>query len=204
MAKIRYIGDLSQLDAQCLVDNCKNTKRILEYGVGGSTMIMCQYAPSDCEIITIDTEQSWIDSTKTNIKRMEKAGYTMNTYPKYVLWDGWKQHVSGQFDVIFDDGKIELREEFGLAAWKYLKVGGKLIIHDTKMPRQMKSILNIVQTNWLEIYNIETNQGNSNMCVITKKKEEIYYNWNETEKRSNWEKGYTDIQEPPKNLWGEK
>ena len=40
----------------------------------------------------------------------------------------------GYFDLVFDDGEAELRLEFGLAAWRLLPVGGRLVLHDTRRP----------------------------------------------------------------------
>lgn len=198
MERIYFIGDLSQPDAKVLVDNCSNAKRILEFGVGGSTQIFSRYSPSDCELICIDTMKKWIDTTLLNIRLLNSNGYEYSTMPKFYMHKDRQKHMKGEFDIIFNDGKSDLRRQFANESWKHLKIGGKMIFHDTKIPGHIREITDLAQSKWLEIANIEVNPNNSNMTIITKREHQPYYNWNKKEGKKRWEWNSESV---PKTLW---
>ena len=56
-------GDLSRADVLVLTFLCRN-KRVIEFGVGASTIILSQIAKW---VVSYDTDQNWIDKIKPKV-----------------------------------------------------------------------------------------------------------------------------------------
>jgi hypothetical protein len=177
----KWVGDLSLADAETLVRFGSQAKRILEFGVGGSTQLLSQCMP---EVqISLDTSVEWINITKTKMQQIEnRSKVSFNEYAtlKTILTQ------QEPFDMIFVDGVDELRLEFALTTWSLLKQGGVMIFHDTRRAQDAKNVLTTALTNFTEVKTIELNIADSlgvtsNMSVIYKKVSEPYVNWNLTE-----------------------
>jgi len=191
---IKFIGDLSKQDVSVLIKYIKNASNILEFGVGGSTQIICKIKKKSARYISIDTSQDWIDLTIDNLQLLSiKPDVT------FYLYENWEQSIEGMtFDFIFDDGVPDLRKDFGLRVWKYLDIGGSLLSHDTRTIEHIKDVEAIIDNYYLEIDSILFNANHSNITVISKKLKEPYSNWNVVENKQAWEYGQGL---PPINLW---
>jgi predicted O-methyltransferase YrrM len=101
-------------------------KRILEVGaaVGFSSILMAEYGPADCEIITIENYDKRIPLAKTNFKRAGKEdqitlleGDAMDILPT----------LDGTFDLIFMDAAKGQYIHFMPEILRLLAVGGVLV-----------------------------------------------------------------------------
>lgn len=176
LADIKFIGDLSLQDADTLAKYGKQSKNILEFGVGGSTHIFCQCSPD--KLICFETDSSWIDMTT---QRLDQINVDKNLYK--ILEYKNLSTVRDNFDLIFVDGVDNLRLDFALNTWDLLEIGGIMIFHDTRRSRDFENVANLLKKVFLEVRTIEVNVNSSNLTVITKKAREEYVNWNRVENK---------------------
>lgn len=100
--------------------------RILEVGtaVGFSAIIMAQYAPADCKIVTIENYEKRIPVAKENFKRAGKD-------EQITLLEGDAMQIlptlSGEFDMIFMDAAKGQYINFMPDILRLLKSGGVLV-----------------------------------------------------------------------------
>ena len=100
--------------------------RILEVGtaVGFSAILMAQYAPADCKIVTIENYEKRIPVAKENFKRAGKD-------EQITLLEGDAMQVlptlSGEFDMIFMDAAKGQYINFMPDILRLLKSGGVLV-----------------------------------------------------------------------------
>lgn len=100
--------------------------RILEVGtaVGFSAILMAQYAPADCEIVTIENYEKRIPVAKENFKRAGKD-------EQITLLEGDAMQIlptlSGEFDMIFMDAAKGQYINFMPDILRLLKSGGVLV-----------------------------------------------------------------------------
>lgn len=110
-------GDLSKADVVVLTLLCRG-KRVVEYGVGGSTILLSNIAKS---VVSYDTDPAWIEKIKPQAPNVE-----------YRLLEKTPQKIEGfECDVLFDDGWSVLRDQFLLGFWHYIK--DCAILHDGRM-----------------------------------------------------------------------
>ena len=188
---IPYIGDISKADAIVLRGLAEQSSSILEFGVGASTQVLSYYRQAGL-MISIETEQSWIDRTKKNL---ELLGIKKEV--EFYEWKHWLPIVETGlvYDLIFNDGVLSLRKEFAFAKWNNLKIGGILAFHDTRTSEGVKVVLEFIEKFSPEIESVFINIDNSNITVIKKKKQEHYENWTIMEGKEPWEYGYTEVDE---------
>lgn len=191
---IKFIGDLSLQDADILAKYAKQSKSILEFGAGGSTQVMSQCNADS--IISVETDLNW--ATLTNI-RLGKLN--TNTKVKFVEYTTLFEQ---QFDLIFVDGVSNLRPDFASNTWKYLKPGGVMIFHDTRVQHEFQNIISVTIEYHNEVEQIDvnakaSNNVASNMTVIHKKECEPYINWNKSEDKPMW--AYGGFDQPDQELW---
>lgn len=181
---VKFIGDLSLQDADVLAYYANICESILEFGCGGSTQIFSQLCQ---DVISVETDQRWIDVTQKRISKIEKSHPVK--FKKYT-----EIPTDKTYDLIFVDGIDHLRKQFAIDTWKYLNVGGVMIFHDTRRFEDFKNAAWVAQLYFNEIDKIEVNVkatdlNSSNMTVIKKKKLENYVNWNHSENKPLWAYG---------------
>lgn len=170
---MRYVGDISRQDAQILATSAGTARRILEFGVGGSTQILAQVAPPDATITTVETSPEWIERTRSNLQRFQ-----IKTHVEFLEFESWLSADVGLMDLVFVDGRDDLRAAFAMRAWRFLRVGGVLLIHDTRRRNDANYALEFAKLYYLEIESVFLNVRASNITMITKKMSEPYVDWN--------------------------
>jgi len=193
---LRYIGDISREDAALLARTAAGARRILEFGAGASTQVLAQTAPEGAEIVTVETKPEWVERTRANLKRLGIAREL-----RFVPYRGFWRTVQGPFEMIFDDGIDRLRADFAERAWPMLAVGGCMLFHDTRRPRDARTALRQVERVFLEVASVHLNPEGSNLTVVRKQALQAYVDWNVAEGRARWEYGHAD---PPPGLWNDK
>ncbi len=195
-SKLRYVGDISREDAALLARTAAGARRILEFGAGASTQVLAQSAPEGTEIVTVETKAEWVDRTRENFRRLG-----ISREIRFVPYRGFWRAVEGPFELIFDDGIDRLRADFAERAWPMLAVGGCMLFHDTRRPRDARVALRQVERVFLEVASVHLNPEGSNLTVVRKQAPQDYVDWNVAEGRARWEYGHAD---PPPGLWGDK
>ena len=171
--KLLYIGDISNQDALVLYHYATKATNIIEFGSGASTQVL---AHTTATVSSIDTEPSWIETTQQNLKDLGLRDVN------FVSWDK-RQSVYLSCDVVFDDGDPPLRKQFFNEIFSSLKVGGKLLAHDTRCSSNW--LWEAVHDHQNEIDNVIINQDDSNISVVTKGELKPYRDWHIVEKREN-------------------
>ncbi len=181
---INYIGDIAKEDAIILRDMARESTNILEFGVGASTQVLAAYAKG--KVTSVETDMNWVKRTKENLILLDIS--TEVEFRDYYTFE-----PEGEYDLIFDDGATEFRLPFAQKTWKHLKIGGYLLIHDTRTSREVQVVHDFMKEFSPEIESIFINKDHSNITVIKKKVAEFYINWNETEDRKPWQSGYEPV-----------
>lgn len=184
---INFIGDLSIQDALVIEWFGSQSKRILEFGAGGSTQIFAQCLPD--VLISVETAPEWIEKTKRNIERYESV-----TRP---VFTSYGSHPRQEYDLIFVDGVWDLRRDFAQQTWPLLKVGGQMIFHDTRRWFDAENVMLTAKMYFDEVDSIHMNIDDSNCTIVSKCKKVEYVNWNETEGKPVWAYGIGD---PPEGV----
>jgi precorrin-6B methylase 2 len=187
MDQIEFVGDLSLSDARELARLGSGANNILEFGVGGSTQIFAQCCPKI--FVSIDTDRAWIERTSENLKKISHEKWT-------VPWlDNYPYTPDQFFDLIFVDGHPSKRLDFAMQVWSHLKVGGKMVFHDTRRFEYFRELAWVMQSFFKEVSKVEINVSGSNLSVITKCAPVHYENWNFTENKPMWAYGAAEMPE---------
>lgn len=187
---LKWIGDVSLEDADVLVGHGQRSKNILEFGSGGSTQLLAQCRPDS--LISVETDPRWISVTKNRLAKIN--GVPAVDFRSYTV------DFDQEFDLIFVDGVDHLRREFAIQTWRYLRVGGVMLFHDTRRFQDFQNVAWVAQLYFNEISKVDvnapaTNNQTSNMSVIYKKSHEPYVNWNHTENKPAWAYGTLDSEQ---------
>lgn len=172
---IDYIGDISKADASILQAWAESSFNILEFGCGASTQVIA--AATKGKIISIDTEQVWIDKTINHLKRL---GVNENKVDFMTYYEFWQTHlrIDSLFDFVFDDGVDHFRRQFGSNIWPFIKKGGWLALHDQRRKQDWDNAAAIIDKYWTEIGTVYYNHRDSNITFIEKRQTPaIYDNW---------------------------
>jgi hypothetical protein len=190
-----YVGDLSANDADLLARLSGTASAILEFGAGGSTQIFAQSAPEGARITCVETDRGWIERTRSVLRTMGRQHRV--DFLEYSEWTGTRDVPGDEasFDIIFDDGIDALRADFAERAWSALAIGGKLLFHDTRRPRDVLNVLNFCARHFAEVESIELNTGSSNISILTKQFAGNYVNWNTAEGRDDLRIGWAPLDE---------
>ena len=197
---LRYVGDLSREDADLLARLAGEANRILEYGVGASTQVFAQAANPQTEILSLDTEGYWIDRTRVLLDELVPGhGVRLRRFERLTELDDL---ADGSFDLVFDDGHEDLRLEFGLASWRLLRTGGKLVLHDTRRRGDVDNVLFLAARFFREIERIDLNPRGSSLSILHKCARKPHFDWNKQEDREAWEMGEEDLDATIRRLRG--
>jgi precorrin-6B methylase 2 len=166
---IRFIGDLSNADAQVLWGFTSTNSRILEFGVGGSTQIFAQKKPK--RLVSLDNSQEWIDRTRQNLDTLGVADQAeIYLYDKIPL---------DTYDFVFVDGDWPNRFRFMEEAWPMIRAGGMMVVHDTRRWFDVENVSKFLTAKFEEINFVTVNYMDSNCSLICKRGRLVYENWNE-------------------------
>ena len=197
---LRYVGDLSREDADLLARLAGEANRILEYGVGASTQVFAQAAKPQTEILSLDTEDYWIDRTRLLLDELvPEHRVQLQRFERLTVLE---DSADGSFDLVFDDGHEDLRLEFGLAAWRLLRMGGKLVLHDTRRRGDVGNVLLFAARFFREIERIDLNPQGSSLSILHKCARKPHFDWNQQEDREAWEMGEDDLDTTIRRLRG--
>lgn len=198
---IKYIGDISAMDALVLKELAETHDSILEFGCGASTQVMAKYKKEDTLLVSIDTSQDWIKKTRDNLNLLGIKD-TNIFFDDYLATVGTLTDLD-KFDFIFDDGVDALRRAFAINIWPHLKVGGILAMHDTRRAHDFRNVLEILAHFQNEIGEVVFNICGSNITTIQKIPPQPYDNWQIRENREPWMLGYGEIPDYYKKLMKE-
>ena len=179
-------GDLSRADVVALTLLCRD-KDVIEFGLGGSTLIIGQVAKS---LITYETKPEWVGrfpQIKTEIRTIEENQ------------DGSSVKGLGKkCDVLFADGWAAMRWYFLLEFWPHIRECA--ILHDTRSIYASRCLLKFFDAynppteGWAlnpylaTLKSIDWNYLESNMCVLHKRNCQLEYeDWKKTEAGNNRE-----------------
>jgi hypothetical protein len=173
---LRYVGDISRQDAQVLADHAGAAHRILEFGVGASTQVLAQVAPPGAIVTAVETDPDWVARTEYHL-----GLFGVRARVDFVSYREWLAREVGVIDLAFVDGLPELRPDFAGRAWRALRVGGVLLVHDTRRAGDVAWLLDLLKSQHLEVDSVAMNVRASNITVVRKKVAEPYVNWNMAE-----------------------
>lgn len=193
---LKWVGDLSLQDADLLAMYGKKSESVLEFGIGGSTMIFGQTCKN---VLSIETEPDWIELMQTRLNSIDCQHVQLMPYSEYLPY---LKNSGITFDTIFVDCHTSRRAATIKHSWRFLKEGGSLLIHDTRKSLKYKDIQHpyatifpfLFETHFVDIRKIdicaEASDGErSNTTVITKGRIPDYVNWQTTENKPQWAYG---------------
>jgi precorrin-6B methylase 2 len=189
---VRYVGDLSKSDALLLIQYGEKARKILEFGAGASTQIFAQVCP--LKVVSMETDAAWVKRTEANLSALKQENF--------VRFVPWGEIPKDEYNLVFVDGRWDLREEFAFKAWPFLAKNGVMIIHDTRRWYDADLANKIFKENYAEISTIKVNEkpfygeNPSNCTVICKRDPVLYENWNEVEEKEPWMWGDGEPKEP--------
>lgn len=186
-------GDLSRADVVVLSLLSKN-ERVIEFGVGASTLILSQVAKS---LKCYDTDINWINKINEKLSKIENK----TCEPELILIEKNPDVVKSlveETDVLFDDGHSLLRAPFLLEFWFNIKKYA--ILHDSKMTYAGNCVKKFIDAFTIKnepkvgnpglpdnpytgsLDSIHWNYLDSNMVVMKKRNYTLKYeNWKVTE-----------------------
>lgn len=181
---IKWVGALSDEDADTLAMYGKQSSNVLEFGAGGSTLILAQTSNT---ITTVENIDAWRDATRKRLKLL-----SLNNVIFYK--EGEYKPYGDIFDLIFVDGERNKRYNFAVEHWLNLKPGGVMIFHDTTRhdPPYLRDALNfysnvLPEADKIDINPVCSNGVQCNLTIIRKSKTRPFYDW--TLNRERWTLG---------------
>lgn len=179
---------MSRADVVALTLLCRN-KNVIEYGCGGSTIILSKIATN---VISFDTDQNWIDKIKPQVGKNVEFHYIVQD--EKLIPD-----IIGTWDVFLDDGWAKLRGPMLLKYWPQIRECA--LLHDARMTYPGNVVKQFLDAFTIKNDPSEFNPGlkdnpylgslksiewdylESNMAVLFKRNCTLLYeNWNESEK----------------------
>jgi hypothetical protein len=182
-------GDLSRADVVVLVQACRG-KTVVEFGIGGSTIILSQVAE---KVVSYETKQVWIDRFKDEFDKLDNVQFR-------ILEENIDAEITDieDCDVLFVDGWSLLRWPFLKAYWSHVKECA--ILHDARSPYAPNVVSKMIteytpsqpgeafprneytaclkQIDWLPL--------ESNMIVLHKRDVSLHHeDWKRTEEGNN-------------------
>lgn len=171
---IDYVGDVSRRDALLLREFAECSQRILEFGAGASTQILASYGLG--RVTSVETDPAWIAKTERNLTRL--GAHRPVTFRAYAGFE------PSTYDLIFIDGLWKLRADFAFATWPALTIGGAMLFHDTRRPKDVRNVCALLERYATEIDRVVLNRGNSNITVVIKREPLLLEDYNAIEGRT--------------------
>lgn len=171
-------GDLSRRDAEVLLELCQD-KAVVEFGVGGSTLLIARVASS---LRSYDTSSEWLGRTAARIRQIEPE---LSCIPEFTLVKDVADSIP-ECEVLFIDGRGDDR-------FKWLKFFPRcnvLICHDSlgDTGGHGPTLYHVMAELFKDrdcvehLERADFHYKDSNMVVVYSRPEPIkYQNWNLTE-----------------------
>lgn len=167
-------ADLSRNDARLLVQLCAD-KRVVEFGMGGSTLLLARIAS---ELVSYETDEHWVELVRGTF-----ASRNGNYCPVTL------RHCGGpppnnvpRCEVMFVDGVMRYRPAWLRAAIEH-RLTRLVVIHDSRKERPLvlcKLLLEQPYARW--IARVDYHYRDSNCLVVQLRRRPIRHtNWNTTE-----------------------
>ncbi len=188
-------GDLSRADFVVLCQLCRG-KDVVEYGCGGSTILLSQIAKS---LVCFDTKEVWIERTRVRLAELPNKQCEPEIHLIDELHNGSSvKGLSRPCDVLFDDGWAAMRWHFLLEFWEDIRECA--IHHDTRATYASNVVIKFFSSYistekpkyaWgypyaASLKTIEWSYLESNMCVMFKRNCALLWeDWKQTEADSN-------------------
>ena len=203
----RFIGLLSDEDAELLERYASNAPRILEFGMGGSTHIFAQCLGASGSLTSVETDARWITRVHGDLAKLGFGGDRRITLMDHDAWRS-RRDTMRPFDLVFVDGAADLRRPFAVDAWRRLAPGGFLLVHDTRnlrVPRDLETVLHLARTNLYEVDELRLNEkwGDrpSNLSALRRKIAEPWVDWTKASDKPQWRFGRGNV---PDDFWRER
>ena len=207
----RFIGLLSDEDAELLERYASNALRILEFGMGGSTHIFAQCLSAGASLTSVETDARWIARVRADLARLGFAGDRRITLMDHDTWRGQRDRAGrstapeAHFDLVFIDGAADLRRPFAMDAWCRIAPGGFLLVHDTRnlrVPRDLDTVLHLARTNLYEVDELRLNEKwadrPSNLSALRRKTAQPWVDWTKASDKPQWRFGRGEV---PEDFW---
>lgn len=180
------VGELSALDTAVLIRLAKQSTRILEFGVGGSSTLWSQFCPPHAQITCVESNPQWIEKTREMCKKLG------GPVPVFVTADHWRDKLPPQpwYDLIFiDDLKMEDRIPLAEKTWSLLMPEGQMAWHDTHGSFGA-DVFRFLAPRHLEVGAV---RRESAITIATKSVETLIGNTDAFEGRAPWESGHAAL-----------
>jgi len=179
-------GKLSRADTVVLAMECRKAKTIYEFGIGASTYLIHQNASCDSKLVHTETEQFWIDEVKTRLPEMLRGCKSTRDWVIDKIEDDHNfDGDDGIYDLIFVDGFHAMRPLALRKLWLQLRIGGVMLVHDGRHPREINQVHEFLKDRWLEIESFSPTYNHSNMMRLVKCEVQHLADWTQTEKGNN-------------------
>lgn len=176
---IEYVGDVSRRDALVLREFAESSQRILEFGAGASTQILASYGLGS--VTSVETDPAWVAKTERNLAKLRAR--------QPVTFRPYKDFRPERYDLIFVDGRWDLRAEFAAATWPALIIGRAMLFHDTRREKDVRYLCRFIEAHATEIDRVVLNRGNSNITVVVKREPLLLEDYNAIEGRTTEQLG---------------
>lgn len=179
---LKWVGKLSLQDADILAELGGQAISILETGMGGSTLIFSQVCK---DVTSVESDPVWIDLTR---KRLDHLG----TLSSVRLLNKINPALDKEYDLVFIDCLVETRLNHAAMAWRKLKPGGVLMIHDTNRSVYLNIATSFIASFLIDIDHATINKvasdgKSSNITYIKKMESGVKeFNWKNKENKPPW------------------
>lgn len=165
-------ADLSRADVRLLHKLCAG-KAVVEFGCGGSTILLAQFAE---RVRSYDTDSSWLERTQRRLDRdPDHAPVELRQCQEGVVPDGLPPA-----DVYFIDGWCPDRPKW-VREVVLRGLTGLLIYHDSRSGEMTTLASALVYPVTQCLRSVEYHVEDSNMVVLRCGEGVKYVNWNEAE-----------------------
>jgi predicted RNA methylase len=180
-------GDISRADVVVLYEMARKVNGpILEFGVGGSTIILA--ASTDGKVISVENELSWTNRTRNNLEL-----YGLKHKVKFIQVDykqkssvPYKSLMDNKPELIYIDSLSNTRPDTFHAIFPLAAKGTEFLIHDCRNRGCTNMFMDIFKEHSNDIEFIYPCYRESNMFYIRKTyNERKYVNWNVEEAGNN-------------------